>query len=161
MKVLTRVNQLRVHSAAQMQQFGERVAGVVRGTDVLILTGDLGAGKTTFSQGVARGLGIAEPVTSPTFVLAKEYVGEPLGLLHLDVYRISSAHELLDLWSETNAQHALTLVEWGKPWRTEFGTSVVELVFTEPIPEETDVREIELIDHSPDSDLVQRIAGVM
>lgn len=144
-----------------MQEFGERVAEVVHGTDVLILTGDLGAGKTTFSQGVARGLGITETVTSPTFVLAKNYFSQPLGLVHLDVYRITSTDELLDLWSEADAQHALTLVEWGAPWRTEFGASVVELAFTEPTSEDLDVREIELIDHSPDSDLAQRIAGVM
>jgi tRNA threonylcarbamoyladenosine biosynthesis protein TsaE len=155
------VNQLRVHNAAQMQEFGERVAAVVQGTDVLILTGGLGAGKTTFSQGVARGLGITEPVTSPTFVLAKNYSGQPWGLVHLDVYRISSADELLDLWSESDAQHALTLVEWGEPWRTEFGSSVVELVFSEPSSEDVDIREIELINHSPNSDLAQRIAGAM
>ena len=150
-----------MHSAAEMQQFGERVASVARCSDVLILTGDLGAGKTTFAQGVARGLGITEPVTSPTFVLSKNYAGTPLGLLHLDVYRIASSDELLDLWSESDAQHALTLVEWGAPWRSEFGNSIIELVFTAPIPHEHSVREVELIAHSSNVDLADRIAGVM
>ena len=71
-----------------MQALGESIAGVARGGDVLILTGELGAGKTTFAQGVARGLGITEPITSPTFVMSKYYPPVArLGLLHLDVYR--------------------------------------------------------------------------
>lgn len=152
---------MRVHSATEMQEFGERVASVAQGADVIILTGDLGAGKTTFAQGVARGLGITEPVTSPTFVLSKSYPGTPLGLLHLDVYRISSPDELLDLWSESDAQHALTLVEWGAPWLDEFSGSVVELIFNAPIQGDTDVREIELVAHSDNANLVGRITGVM
>jgi tRNA threonylcarbamoyladenosine biosynthesis protein TsaE len=152
---------LRVHSATEMQEFGARIASAAQASDVIILTGELGAGKTTFAQGVARGLGITEPVTSPTFVLSKRYLGAPLELLHLDVYRISSAGELLDLWSESEAQHALTLVEWGAPWLGEFGSSVAELVFKAPITGEVDTREIELVMHSENVDLVNRIIGVM
>jgi tRNA threonylcarbamoyladenosine biosynthesis protein TsaE len=152
---------LRVHSATEMQEFGARIASAAQASDVIILTGELGAGKTTFAQGVARGLGITEPVTSPTFVLSKRYLGTPLELLHLDVYRISSAGELLDLWSESEAQHALTLVEWGAPWLGEFGSSVAELVFKAPIVGEVDTREIELVLHSENVDLVNRIIGVM
>ena len=152
---------MRVHSANEMQEFGARIASAAQSSDVIILTGELGAGKTTFAQGVARGLGIAEPVTSPTFVLSKRYLGTPLELLHLDVYRISSAGELLYLWSESEAQHALTLVEWGAPWLGEFGSSVAELVFKVPITGEVDTREIELVMHSENLDLVNRIIGVM
>lgn len=152
---------MRVHSATEMQEFGERVASVAQGADVIILTGELGAGKTTFAQGVARGLGITEPVTSPTFVLSKSYPGTPLGLLHLDVYRISSPDELLDLWSESDAQHAVTLVEWGAPWLGEFSGSVVELIFNVPIQGDADAREIELVACSDNADLVGRITGVM
>lgn len=155
-----------MHSAAQMQDFGERVATVVRGSDVVILTGELGSGKTTFAQGVARGLGITGPVTSPTFVLAKNYRGSPLGLLHLDVYRISAATELLDLWSESDAQQALTLVEWGTPWWDEFGTSVAELTFAASIHtddncREINVREINARAHARENDLAERIMSVM
>ena len=119
---------MKIKSPQDMQALGESIAGVARGGDVLILTGELGAGKTTFAQGVARGLGITEPVTSPTFVMSKCYPPvASLGLLHLDVYRVGAADQLLDLWSELDAQNSLTLVEWGIPWAGEFGDCVVEM----------------------------------
>jgi tRNA threonylcarbamoyladenosine biosynthesis protein TsaE len=119
---------MRIETPEHMQSLGESIATVARGGDVLILTGELGAGKTTFAQGVARGLGITEPVTSPTFVMSKFYPGvRGLGLLHLDVYRVSAVNQLLDLWSEIDADNALTLVEWGGPWAGEFGETVVEM----------------------------------
>ena len=119
---------VKIESAQDMQALGESIAGVARGGDVLILTGELGAGKTTFAQGVARGLGITEPITSPTFVMSKYYPPvASLGLLHLDVYRVGAADQLLDLWSELDAQNSLTLVEWGIPWAGEFGDCVVEM----------------------------------
>jgi tRNA threonylcarbamoyladenosine biosynthesis protein TsaE len=117
-----------IETAAAMQSLGESIARITRGGDVLILTGELGAGKTTFAQGVARGLGITEPVTSPTFVMSKSYpAGESLRLLHLDVYRVSHVDQLLDLWSEIDAQDSLTLVEWGVRWADEFGDRVVQM----------------------------------
>ena len=106
---------------------GESIAGVARGGDVLILTGELGAGKTTLINHLLR-LGITEPITSPTFVMSKYYPPvASLGLLHLDVYRVGAADQLLDLWSELDAQNSLTLVEWGIPWAGEFGDCVVEM----------------------------------
>jgi tRNA threonylcarbamoyladenosine biosynthesis protein TsaE len=119
---------MRIETPEQMQSLGESIAAVARGGDVLILTGELGAGKTTFAQGVARGLGITEPVTSPTFVMSKAYPGvNGLGLLHLDVYRVSAVDQLLDLWSEIDAEQCLTLVEWGGEWASEFGETVIEM----------------------------------
>lgn len=119
---------MKIESPQEMQTLGESIAGVVRGGDVLILTGELGAGKTTFAQGVARGLGITEPVTSPTFVMSKSYSSvTSLGLLHLDVYRVGAADQLLDLWSELDAENSVTLVEWGIPWAGEFGDCVAEM----------------------------------
>ena len=119
---------MKIESPEEMQTLGESIAGVARGGDVLILTGELGAGKTTFAQGVARGLGITEPVTSPTFVMSKYYPPvASLGLLHLDVYRVVAADQLFDLWSELDAENSLTLVEWGIPWAGEFGDCVVEM----------------------------------
>ena len=119
---------MKIKSPQDMQALGESIAGVARGGDVLIITGELGAGKTTFAQGVARGLGITEPITSPTFVMSKYYPPvASLGLLHLDVYRVGAADQLLDLWSELDAQNSLTLVEWGIPWAGEFGDCVVEM----------------------------------
>ena len=150
---------MRVRSAREMQDFGTRVASIAQPSDVVILTGELGAGKTTFAQGVARGLGITELVTSPTFVMSKKYPGKPLGLIHLDVYRVGSSDELLDLWSEGEATAALTLVEWGIPWVREFGESVAELTFSEI--DEND-REVAVHSHGGDvHNLAQRITSVM
>ena len=150
---------MRVPSATEMHNLGVRIAKAAQPGDVIILTGELGAGKTTLAQGVAHGLGITEPVTSPTFVLSKHYRAEPLDLIHLDVYRILTADELLDLWSEADAESAITLVEWGAPWIGEFGDSVIELVLTES--ESEDCREIDMITHSyAQSDIAERIAGV-
>lgn len=148
---------MQVHSAQQMQELGQRIARISRGSDVLILTGELGAGKTTLAQGIAQGLGITEPVTSPTFVLSKHYRNpnaDQLNLFHLDLYRIGSVDELLDLWSEADAQNALTLVEWGAPWAGEFGDSVAELVLGIA---EDDTRFVEIDGES--SDFARRIAG--
>ena len=151
---------MRVPSAADMHDLGVRIAQAVEPGDVIILTGELGAGKTTLAQGVAHGLGITEPVTSPTFVLSKHYCASPMDLIHLDVYRILTADDLLDLWSEADARSAVTLVEWGAPWIGEFGDSVVELVLRESDSE--DGREVELVAHHyAQGDIAQRIAGAL
>lgn len=156
------VRTVQVHSSLEMHELGHRIAGIARGSDVLILTGELGAGKTTLAQGIARGLGITEPVTSPTFVLSKHYRNpdaDKLDLLHLDVYRISSADELLDLWSESDARRALTLVEWGAPWVGDFGEhegAVAEIVLS---ISSDDTRNVEL--HDVSGNFAQRIAEVL
>jgi len=151
---------MRIETPEQMQSLGESIAAVARGGDVLILTGELGAGKTTFAQGVARGLGIIEPVTRPTFVMSKCYPPvDSLGLLHLDVYRVSAVDQLLDLWSEIDAENALTLVEWGGPWAGEFGESVVEM----RIDSESEFgREIDFTSHPPTGDaFLRRLESVL
>ena len=81
--------------------------------DVILLVGDLGAGKTAFAQGLARGLGIDEPVTSPTFTIVQEYAGR-LPLAHVDVYRLDRVQDLYDLgFDELVDGNGVTVVEWG------------------------------------------------
>ena len=81
--------------------------------DVILLVGDLGAGKTAFAQGLARGLGIDEPVTSPTFTIVQEYAGR-LPLAHVDVYRLDRIQDLYDLgFDELVDDDRVTVVEWG------------------------------------------------
>lgn len=81
--------------------------------DLILLAGDLGAGKTAFVQGLARGLGVTEPVTSPAFVLARPYAGR-VPLLHLDVYRLDYIQELHDLGvTELLDEGGVTVIEWG------------------------------------------------
>ncbi len=93
---------------------GAALAELARPGDLVLLAGDLGAGKTAFAQGFARGLGIDGPVTSPTFTLAREYDGGRLRLHHLDVYRLEQLEEVLDVnLPELLDDDAVVLVEWG------------------------------------------------
>jgi tRNA threonylcarbamoyladenosine biosynthesis protein TsaE len=96
---------------------GAALARLLRPRDVIVLTGDLGAGKTTFTQGVAGGLGASEHVTSPTFTLVREYVSGRLPVAHVDVYRLTRAQDVVDLaLAESDAGEAgVTLIEWGDP----------------------------------------------
>lgn len=97
----------------QMHAFGVRVATLLGAGDVVLLSGDLGAGKTTFTRGLGEGLGVRGPVTSPTFVLARTHpslVGGP-ALVHVDAYRLGSALELDDL--DIDFAHSVVVVEWG------------------------------------------------
>lgn len=92
------------------------VAQQLRAGDVIILTGELGAGKTTFTQSLARALGITAPITSPTFVLARHHnhPGDGLNLVHVDAYRITGADELASLDLESWLADSVVVVEWGR-----------------------------------------------
>lgn len=106
---------LDVHTAEDMRALGARLAGVLQAGDLIIATGDLGAGKTTLAQGIGAGLGCEGPVISPTFVLSRLHrsrTGGPL-LLHVDAYRLGSAAELDDLDLDAYLADAVTVVEWG------------------------------------------------
>lgn len=103
---------LRTERSSETQAVGACFAGFVTRGDVLALSGELGAGKTCFVQGLASGLGIEGPVTSPTFVLVRSYVGR-LPLVHVDVYRLQRLQDVLDLGDEVFASDVLTCIEWG------------------------------------------------
>jgi tRNA threonylcarbamoyladenosine biosynthesis protein TsaE len=103
----------RTKSADDTREMGASVAGLVGPADVILLAGDLGAGKTTFAQGFARGLDVEQRVTSPTFVLMQHYAGR-LPLVHVDVYRLDHVQEVIDLGlPELLDDGAVALVEWG------------------------------------------------
>lgn len=106
---------LTVATADDMRMLGEMVGRECRGGDVLVLTGDLGAGKTTFTQGLARGIGVTEQVTSPTFVIARVHPNDAGGpaLAHVDAYRLGSALELDDLDLDADLDRSVVVVEWG------------------------------------------------
>ena len=100
-------------SAEQTRALGAALGGALRPGDVVVLGGDLGAGKTTLAQGIAAALGVKEPVTSPTFTIVQEYDGT-VPVAHVDVYRLESVGELFDLgFEEVLDDSRVTLVEWG------------------------------------------------
>ena len=124
---------LRLPTALDTQGFGKRLAGVLRAGDVLVLSGDLGAGKTTFTQGLGAGMGVRGPITSPTFVIARAYpplsaVGMPL--IHVDAYRLAGALELDDLDLDADVDAGVTVVEWGAGLAESLSTDRIEIDLT-------------------------------
>jgi tRNA threonylcarbamoyladenosine biosynthesis protein TsaE len=108
-------------SPAATRLLAERLGRLLDGGDVVVLAGALGAGKTTFVQGLARGLGVRGAVTSPTFVLAREQRSDPDGprpggpdLVHVDAYRLAGALELDDLDLDSDLDRSVVVVEWGE-----------------------------------------------
>ncbi len=116
----------------ETQAFGRRLGALLSGGDVLVLTGDLGAGKTTLTQGIAEGLGVRGPITSPTFVIARVHpslVGGP-ALVHVDAYRLGSAIELDDLDLDADLDASVTIVEWGAGLAEQLSETRLELTIT-------------------------------
>ena len=102
------------HSPAQTQALAERLAKLLRPGDVLAYTGPMGAGKTTFTVGLARGLGCRGRVTSPTFTIVNEYDG-PTPLFHFDMYRLADADALFDIgWEDYLDRGGVCAVEWSE-----------------------------------------------
>ena len=102
------------NSPGETEALGARLAGALGPGAVVAFTGDLGAGKTAFVRGMARGLGIPHRVTSPTFTIVNEYEDGRLPLFHFDMYRLGSADELFDIgWEDYLARGGGGAVEWG------------------------------------------------
>jgi tRNA threonylcarbamoyladenosine biosynthesis protein TsaE len=122
-------------SAEDTKGAGEAFAHVLRPGDVVLLSGQLGAGKTTFTQGVARGLGVLERVTSPTFTMVRQHEcvnARGISTLHhADVYRVGTLDEVVDLaLGELVEESAVALVEWGEIASSVFGLEVMNVDFT-------------------------------
>jgi tRNA threonylcarbamoyladenosine biosynthesis protein TsaE len=126
-------------SADATRAVAARLAPLCRAGDVVLLVGDLGAGKTVFAQGFAAALGVAGPVTSPTFALVRQYrcgAGSPVStLIHADVYRTASVGEIVDLaLAELVEEEAVALVEWGDVAAPALGEHVLEVTLVAPDP---------------------------
>lgn len=112
-----------------MHECARRVAALVKAGDVLVLTGDLGAGKTNFTQGLGAALGVRGPITSPTFVLSREHpnLGDGPALVHVDAYRLGGAAELDDIDLDATVASSVTVVEWGEGLAEQLSDSWLSL----------------------------------
>ena len=107
------VLELQAPTPQDTKELAQAIAGLLSGGDVVVLTGDLGAGKTTFVKGAAEALGVTEPVVSPTFTLVRQYRGAR-PIYHMDVYRLNRIQEVIDLGvEELFDPDGVTFVEWG------------------------------------------------
>ncbi len=138
---------LRTRSVDATRALGEALATVVRGGDLLVLAGDLGAGKTALTQGLGRGLGIDDAITSPTFTLAHQHQGR-LRLHHLDVYRFEASDEVMDvgLYELLDDAEAVTVIEWGDAIRSALPPELLEV-------------RLELGDGDDDREITLRVVG--
>ena len=102
-------------SPEETERLGEELGKTLRGGEVIAYFGDLGAGKTAFTRGLARGLGISMRVTSPTYTIVNEYTGGRLPLFHFDMYRLGSSDELFDIgWEDYLLRGGVCAVEWSE-----------------------------------------------
>ena len=107
--------QITTHSADETQALGQKLASRLARGDVIAYFGDLGAGKTAFTRGLAQGLGITDPVTSPTYTIVNEYLSGRIPLFHFDMYRLSSSDELFDIgWEDYLSRGGVCAVEWSE-----------------------------------------------
>jgi tRNA threonylcarbamoyladenosine biosynthesis protein TsaE len=101
-------------TAVHTRALGEALATLLRAGDLVVLVGPLGAGKTALTQGIGAGLGVREPVTSPTFVIARVHSGGRVPLVHVDAYRLGGVADVDDLDLDASAEESVTVVEWGE-----------------------------------------------
>jgi tRNA threonylcarbamoyladenosine biosynthesis protein TsaE len=113
---VTVVERAEAREARDTQEAGRLLGRRLQAGDLVILSGELGAGKTTFTQGLAEGLGVRGPITSPTFVIARVHPSLTGGapLVHVDAYRLGSLAELDDLDLDASVEDSVTVVEWGE-----------------------------------------------
>jgi tRNA threonylcarbamoyladenosine biosynthesis protein TsaE len=121
-----------VPTAADMHDLGVRLATLLRPGDLVVLSGSLGAGKTTLTQGIGAGLGVRGPVTSPTFVIARLHPSLRGGpdLVHADAYRLGSRAEVDDLDLDTDIATSVTVVEWGEGLVEDLAPSFLQVAIS-------------------------------
>lgn len=132
-----------MNTPPEAHAFGVALGGLLAAGDLVVLNGPLGAGKTTLTQGLAEGLGVRGPITSPTFVIARVHpslVGGPK-LVHVDAYRLGGSAELDDLDLDTELEQAVTVVEWGSGLAEALGDSRLEMTLS---PGQDECRKVTL-----------------
>ncbi|MFS1663301.1 tRNA (adenosine(37)-N6)-threonylcarbamoyltransferase complex ATPase subunit type 1 TsaE [Streptococcus sp. zg-JUN1979] len=129
------------HDEATLRAYGQELSSYLRAGDIIVLTGDLGAGKTTLTKGIAKGLGVTQMVKSPTYTIAREYEGR-LPLYHLDVYRIGDDPDSIDL-EDFLYGDGVTIIEWGNLLSPDILGDYLEIV----IDKTPDGRSLSFIAH--------------
>ncbi len=126
--------EIRTADALQTQQVAEKLGRRLAAGDLLLLTGELGAGKTTFTQGLGRGLGVRPGIISPTFVLMRIHpsLADGPDLVHVDAYRLGSSGEIDDIDLENTMDTSVTVVEWGKGLVEHLSDSRLEVTLVRP-----------------------------
>ena len=127
-------DRIAVPTGEDMRALGQRLAALLRAGDLVVLTGPLGAGKTTLVQGIGQGLEVRGPVTSPTFVIARVHpaLGGGPGLVHVDAYRLGSVAEVDDLDLDASLDDCVTVVEWGEGLVEGLAADRLEVTITMP-----------------------------
>jgi tRNA threonylcarbamoyladenosine biosynthesis protein TsaE len=154
-------------SPAATRALAAALAPLCRAGDVVLLVGDLGAGKTVFAQGFAAALGVAGPVTSPTFALVRQYRCEPdrpvRTLIHADVYRTGSVAEVTDLaLAELVEEDAVAVVEWGDVAAPALGESALEVTLVVPAEATTpEQRHVSVVGRGRWSERAGEVAAVL
>ena len=144
--------ELEVADAAQMERLGARLAGLLSAGDLVVLEGELGAGKTTLTRGLGAALGARGAITSPTFVLARSHpTASGIPLVHVDAYRLTSATELDDL--DLDYDHTITVVEWGAGKLDGVAESWIDVRIDRPTGGDPDAedepRRVRITGHGP------------
>ena len=135
-------------SPEETERLGERLGKTLRVGEVIAYLGDLGAGKTAFTRGLARGLGISMRVTSPTYTIVNEYTGGRLPLFHFDMYRLASAEELFDIgWEDYLARGGVCAVEWSENVQDALEAPIT--VRIDRVPDGDDCRRITITGGKP------------
>ena len=130
-----------------MRAYGAGVSTDCRAGDLLVLIGPLGAGKTTFTQGLAEGLDVVGAVTSPTFIIAREHASASGGpaLIHVDAYRLGGIDELDDLDLDASLADAVTVVEWGEGMVEHLDAAVIRVQIDRPESDSSDTRQVTVV----------------
>jgi tRNA threonylcarbamoyladenosine biosynthesis protein TsaE len=136
--------ELAIPTADEMRSAGEEIAGQLRAGDVLVLSGDLGAGKTTFTQGLGAGLKVRGDITSPTFVISRVHPSLSGGpaLVHVDAYRLGGIAELDDLDLDASLDDAVTVVEWGHGLAETLAADRLDIVVTRGDDDSDETRDL-------------------
>lgn len=136
----TKPQTITTHSAQETRLLGEALSEFLHPGDLIILEGELGAGKTTFTQGLGAGIGVKQRVTSPTFIIARNHPNsEGPNLVHVDAYRLEGGDDVEALDLESSLETSIVVVEWGKGKVEGFSSHTLRIDFSRPQAEEVPV----------------------